>query len=331
MDQRKFGRTGLNVSVLSFGCGAVGGLMTKGDPKDQERAVARALEMGINYLDTASIYGNGTSETNLGRILKSLRPKAAVGTKFRLKDDDYGRIGQAIRASLEASFKRMGVDSVDLFQLHNRIGARTGGDVISVEAVLGEVVPALQKLRDEGKFRFLGITALGETAALHKVVASGAFDTAQIAYNALNPSPDAAVPAGYPGQDYERLMTAANAKGMGTIGIRVLAAGALSGSEARHPLNAQNVEPIGSGRDFSTDVARARRLEPLIREGYVTSLPELAMRFAISSKALSTTLVGLANLEQLEAAYAAIEKGPLPAAALARIGELQRGFVGEAR
>lgn len=224
--------------------------------------------------------------------------------------------------------RRMGQSSVDLFQLHNRIGAKTSGDMMSVEAVLGEVVPAFEKLRAEGKIRHFGITAIGETAALHKVVQSGAFDTAQISYNALNPSPTQALPKSFPGQDYARLMEAAHNKGMGTIGIRVMAAGAMSGSEVRHPLNAQNVEPIGSGKDFQEDVMRARQFEPLIRDGYASSLAELALRFAISTPALSTTLIGLANMEQLEAAYAAVEKGPLPAAALTRLAELQSGFAG---
>src|SRR6266550_7213761 len=84
MEKRKFGRTGLDVSLLGFGCGAVGGLMIKGSAADQERAVGRALELGINYFDTAQMYGNGESERNLGRVLKSLKPEVYVGTKVRL-------------------------------------------------------------------------------------------------------------------------------------------------------------------------------------------------------------------------------------------------------
>lgn len=327
MQYRKLGRTGIDVSVLSFGCGAVGGLMTKGDPKDQERAVARALELGINYLDTASIYGNGTSEENLGRVLKALKPKALIATKFRFKDADYKTIATSLVASLDASLQRMGRDSVDLLQLHNRIGGQSGGDVIEPRLVLGEVVPTLEKLRAAGKIRFLGITALGETGPLHEVVASGKFDTAQICYNALQPSAGQSVPKGYPGQDYAQLMVRAKEQGMGTIGIRVLAGGALSGTEERHPLNVQNVEPIGSGESYAVDVRRARSFAPMIAEGHVATLPELAMRFAISEPALSTTLVGLATLDQLEAAAAAVEKGPLPGAALARLADLQRAFV----
>src|SRR5436853_7534607 len=84
MDKRKFGRTGLDVSLLGFGCGAVGGLMIKGAPADQERAVRRALELGINYFDTAQMYGNGESEKNLGRVLKALKPDCYVGTQVRV-------------------------------------------------------------------------------------------------------------------------------------------------------------------------------------------------------------------------------------------------------
>ena len=69
MEKRTFGRTGLDISVLTFGCGAVGGLMTKGAPADQERAVARALEAGVNDFDTAPSYGDGASEQNIGRVL----------------------------------------------------------------------------------------------------------------------------------------------------------------------------------------------------------------------------------------------------------------------
>src|SRR5947209_16238068 len=88
MEKRRLGRTGLDVSLLGFGCGAVGGLMVKGAAADQERAVSRALELGINYFDTASMYGDGESERNLGRVLKSLKPNIYVGTKVRLSPPD---------------------------------------------------------------------------------------------------------------------------------------------------------------------------------------------------------------------------------------------------
>src|SRR5258705_6775331 len=93
MDYRTLGRTGLRVGVLGFGCGNVGGLLIRGTPAERERAVARALELGINYFDTAPIYGDGESEKNLGRVWKTLRPAAAVGTKARLAPEERSRIG----------------------------------------------------------------------------------------------------------------------------------------------------------------------------------------------------------------------------------------------
>lgn len=330
MEKRKFGRTGLDISVLTFGCGAVGGLMTKGAPADQERAVARALEAGVNHFDTAPAYGDGASETNTGRVLAALKASIILSTKVRVPSE-RPNIGAAIAASLEASLKRLRRDHVDAFQLHNPIAARAEGGIMSVDEVLGDVVPALNRAREQGKTRFIGITAIGETAALHQVFASGAFDSAQVPYNALNPSPGEPVAAAYPAQDYGCILDKAAAAGVGTIGIRVLAGGALSGSTERHPLGAATVEPIGSGRDYASDVARAQRLEPMVREGHASSLTEMAMRFAIANRNLSTTEIGLANIDQLEAAIRAIGIGPLSAVALARLRQLQAGFLGEAR
>jgi L-galactose dehydrogenase/L-glyceraldehyde 3-phosphate reductase len=331
MEKRKLGRTGLNVSLLGFGCGAVGGLMVKGEAADQERAVARALELGINYFDTAQMYGNGQSETNLGRVWKALKPKAYVGTKVRLPPTERGRIGAAIAASLEASLKRLQMERVDLFQFHNAIVGATEGANYGADAVLGEVVPAFERLRGQGKLRYFGITANGETAALHRVADARVLDTGQVSYNLLNPSPAAAMAAGYPAQDYQNLLGHLEAAGMGAIVIRVLAGGALSGTEERHPLNSPPPAPIGSGDSYSRDVERARRFEPLVREGQADSLIEASIRYVIAQQAVSTVLIGLANLEQLEYAARSIQKGPLPPAALGRVAEIQRGFVGEPR
>src|SRR6266702_3538483 len=102
MEMRNFGRTGLRISILGFGCGAVGGLMVRGAPADQERAIARALEAGVNYFDTAVQYGDGESEKNLGRALRKLKPESAiVGTKVRLPAADFARIDEAVAKSLE--------------------------------------------------------------------------------------------------------------------------------------------------------------------------------------------------------------------------------------
>jgi aryl-alcohol dehydrogenase-like predicted oxidoreductase len=331
MEQRRFGRTGLSVSLLGFGCGAVGGLMIKGDPADQERAVARALELGINYFDTAQMYGNGESERNLGRVWKTLKPNAYMGTKVRLPATAPREIGAAVAASLDASLQRLQRDHVDLFQFHNAIVGATDGADFSADVVLQEVVPAFERLRAQGKCRFFGITANGQTAALLRVIDAGVLYSAQAAYNLLNPSPAGRAPAGYPAQDYADLLGHAEKADVGIIVIRVLAAGAISGTEERHPLGSLPPQPIGSGADYRADVARARRFLPLIRDGHADSLVELSIRYALGHPAVSTVLVGYSTLEHLEYAASAVNKGPLPAEALARISEIQQTFVGETR
>ncbi len=331
METRTLGRTGLKVSVLGFGCGAVGGLMVRGSPADQERAVARAIELGVNYFDTAAMYGNGESERNLGRVLKSLKPEIRVGTKVRVPAGERGNIALAVATSLEASLQKLQLDHVDLFQLHNHI-AREGRDSdLTPEMVLGEVVPAFERLREQGKTRFYGITAVGDTPALHQVVDARAFDTAQVSYNLLNPSAGATVARGYPAHDYGNLLAHAKAADMGVINIRVLAAGALSGTEERHPLGSPAVEPIGSGGSYRTDAGRAQRLEPLIRAGHADSLIEAALRFVIANDAVSTVLVGYSTLDHLEHAARSINKGPLSREALEQLSALQNTFVGEVR
>src|ERR1700730_3362168 len=199
MEMRVYGRTGMRLSVLGFGCGAGGGLMVRGDPRDQERAVARALAVGVNYFDTAVQYGDGESEKNLGRALQNLKPATeAVGAKGRLAPGEFGRITDAVTMSLEGSLARLRLDRVDVFHLHNPITETGGGSALSVAQVLGDVVPAFERLRAQGKIRFLGITAVGDTAALHQVIDARGFDSAQVVYNMLNPSASEQLPKNYP-------------------------------------------------------------------------------------------------------------------------------------
>jgi aryl-alcohol dehydrogenase-like predicted oxidoreductase len=331
MQMRTFGRTGLQVSALGFGCGAVGGIMVRGDTSDQEGLVARALDVGVNYFDTAVLYGDGASETNLGRVLRKLKPaNAIVGTKVRVPPG-VASVAAAIATSLEGSLARLQLDRVDIFHLHNPITEAGGGSSLSVQQVLGEVVPAFERLRQQGKIRFLGISAIGDTTALHQVVDAKTFDSAQVVYNMLNPSAGAALPQNYPAQDYGRLFDQTQAAGVGVVGIRVLAGGALSGSDERHPIASPAPEPIGSAMRFEADIVRALRLIPLVNEGFAGSLTEAATRFALSHPAMGTILVGMATQQQFEDALAAVEKGPLPKAALDRLAALRQAFAGEAR
>lgn len=263
---------------------------------------------------------------NVGRIFRELKPNVILGTKVNVPPDRKGNIGAAISQSIDESLRRLQREQVDLLQLHNSISPEGRPRDLHPDVVLGEVAPAFERLKEAGKIRFAGITAIGETAALHRVVESRAFDTAQIVYNLLNPSAGGPLPNGFPAQDYGQLLVKAAAAGMGTIIIRVLAGGALSGEEGRHPLGMQEVAPIGSGADYRTDVARARAFDPAVEVAGAADKVELAIRFVASHPSVSTLQVGIATPEQFEGAAAAVAKGALSEATRARIAQVQAGL-----
>ena len=192
-------------------------------------------------------------------------------------------------------------------------------DVLSVTDMIEQVIPALHTLKQQGKMQYCGMTGLGETPALHQVIDAGGLDTVQVCYNLLNPSAGCDVPSGYPGQDYGRLLDHAQAQQTGVIVIRVLAAGALSGVETRHPLASAPPAPIGSGPDYSADVQRAQRFNVLAQAGHVHNLVEASLRFPLSASPVSTVLLGYSTLEHLEFAAAAIAKGALSPEALSQV------------
>src|SRR5438045_3582216 len=108
VEKRPFGPDDLPISLLGFGCGAVGGLMVRGSATDQERAVSRALDVGINFFDTAVQYGDGASEQNLGGILRRVGAgHALIGTKVHLRPAEFDRIAGAVTASLDGSLRRL--------------------------------------------------------------------------------------------------------------------------------------------------------------------------------------------------------------------------------
>jgi len=221
MNYRTLGKTGLRVSEIGFGCGNVGGLMVRGTADEQLAAVRHAMDLGINYFDTAPQYGNGLSEINLGKVLRLIADPLTVATKVTIGPGDVSDLGGKVRASVETSLGRLGRHQIDLLQLHTPITAKRGGAgrswSVSVQDVLGPkgVAEAFEAVRYQKLVRFLGITGLGDTEALHTVVGSGRFDTVQAYYNLLNPSAGTQVPPGFAGQDFRRLIDVAAGKGMG--------------------------------------------------------------------------------------------------------------------
>lgn len=320
MKQRDLGNTGIRVSEIGFGCGSVGGLMIRGDREDMTRAVAYAIEHGITYFDTARSYGDGQSETNLGAVLRELNADVVVGTKVTLREPDLVDIGGAIRAQVDEGLGRLGRDSVDVILLHNRM-VDAGGDGGLVLDQVEAAADALRAAVADGKTKTWGLNGLGDTSAVHAALNATRPGVIQTVYNALNPSSGDPEATGYVGQDFEGLAVNARAAGTGPVGIRVLAAGALSGGTGRHPIAAPKVGPIGTGSSYEDDVRRAQAFGWVVEEGVCVDLVELAIRFAISNDHLSTALVGLASFDQLEHAIRSAEKGPLPEDVLARIAE----------
>ncbi len=325
MKYRTLGKTGLTVSELGFGCGSVGGLMTRGEAPEQRQAVARALEAGVTYFDTAPSYGNGRSEESLGRALRDLGAwdSVVVGTKVTLSAGDLSDPEAAVKASIEESLARLGRDNVDLLQLHSRIGGGERG--LRAGEVAGAVAEGMRAVTRAGLARHIGVTGLGETAAVLEVVRSGAFDTVQAYFNALNPS------AGYAGasggaQDLDGLIDVAAGKGMGVINIRVLAAGAVSRSSDRATL----ASPGGGGAmviggEFDADVSRAQALAGIAHEAGLEGTVELGFRFALAKPAISTVLVGFSDIGQLDDALRWVDRGPLDDGVVRRVVENARG------
>ena len=216
---RPLGRTGLQISEIVFGAGATGGAVFRGDPAGRTEVVRHALDAGINWIDTASSYGDGQSEENLGRILAELGAQPYLSRKVRLAPHELEDIPAAVQRSLEQSLGRLRQSSVELIQLHNRVQTERDppAAVLGVADVLGEggVAGAFDRLRAQGLARFSGFTELGETQALHQLVASGRFDTAQVYHNLLNPSAGRSVPDGSSVYDYRNIIAAAAERGMG--------------------------------------------------------------------------------------------------------------------
>jgi len=154
MQYRRLGKTGLNVSVIGFGASPLGNVFDDCDESEGIRSVHAAIDLGINFFDVAPFYGLTLAETRLGNAIKGKRNDILLATKCGrngLRDFDFSY--QWIIDSADASLKRLNTDYVDLMQLHDiEFGSK--------EQVLNEAIPAIQKIKESGKARFVGITGL---------------------------------------------------------------------------------------------------------------------------------------------------------------------------
>ena len=320
MELRPLGQTGLEISEIVFGAGAVGGGVFRGEEADRLETVRHARDAGINWIDTAPGYGNGQSEENLGWILRELDWLPHLSTKVRLRPEDFEDIDYAVRNSAEESMKRLGFSGVELIQLHNRIERERNieAGVVGIEDVLGTggIADALDRVREAGFTKFIGFTALGDVEVLHELVASGRFDMLQTYHNVLNPSATRAMPDGWSSEDYRELAVGASERGMGTLNIRVLAAGAVAGHTARAGGRA-----MSPGSEPDRDIERAGLVD-IALEGEPGTPVQRAIRFALGQPGLAGVLVGTADAAEVDEAVAAATLPPLSAEAIQRLEAL---------
>lgn len=324
MNHRMFGRTGIKVSEVIFGAGAVGGIVIHKDDATKREAVRRALAGGINWIDTAAQYGNGKSEEALGWILPELGATPYVSTKFGLDVNNLKDIPAQIEERLKASLARLKRTSVDLLQLHNRIGSTPGGRVMTVEQILGKagVADGLERLREKGLIRHMGITAIGETASVCEVIRSKRFDSAQVYYNLLNPSAARRMPNAWTGQSMHGTIDACRENNVAVMAIRIFAAGVIASDER----TGRESVLIGD-TSVAEDERKSKALFETIGNEHGTRA-QVALRFVLANPDVSCAIIGSAELHHVDEALAAAEMGPLPPDVLARLDALYESDFG---
>ena len=298
MKTRKLGKTGIEVSELVLGGGYVGGILLQPDEKEKLRAVQYAMDCGINLIDTAPSYGNGESEKAVGKLLPQLTPRPYLATKVQIdpliREDLAGQVEKSITASLT----RLETSSVDLIQLHNPLGKEDDIKHLGVDHLLGEdgVIKALQKAKDSGLTKYVGITALGNPTSCQIAIETDAFDTAQVYYNMLNPSADMTAPSNWTQTNFLNLMTTCEDHKIGIMNNRVFAAGILASTKR----TGRELAITGSGDfKFEEDEQRAEKLFRYLPKSQYT-MAQQALRFSLANQKISCVVLGLASFSELK-------------------------------
>jgi L-glyceraldehyde 3-phosphate reductase len=311
MQYRTAGATGLQISEIGFGCGDTAGILVRAEPAEQRRAVARAVELGVNYFDTAPSYGKGLSETNLGAVLKDLGIRPIITTKIDVMPDQLDDLASAVVSNLEGSLRRLNMDYVDILEIHNAptnvryAPGIHGFEQMSVDDYLrpNGALEGLERVKRQGKARFIGFTAPGaDYAAAARLLDEGCFGMVNLHYNLLNPSAGMALPRGLDVQrNYQQLIDKAAECGAGVAIISPLATGVLNDQAItggpRHPVGGGPA--YADSTRYNRDVARAARLAFLSRAGE-RSLAQAAIQFILAHPGVTSVLGGFSEVSHLE-------------------------------
>ncbi len=286
MIYRELGSTGLTVSIVGYGASPLGQEFGTIDPQEGKQAVHYAIERGINYFDVAPYYGRTLAETRLGEALIGYRDRVIVATKVGRydKDRDTGFDFSAARVtrSVEESLRRLQTDTLDIIQVHDVEYARK-------EQIVNETLPALRRLQDSGKVRFVGITGY-PLYILRQVAQEVDVDTilSYCRFNLMDTSMD------------QVLSTFTKEHGIGLI----------SGS----PLHMRVLTEKGAP-DWHPAPKRVLRVGQALAD-YCQSqgqnISDLAMQFALANEQVATTLVGMSKVRHVEMNIKSVGQRPDP-------------------
>jgi L-galactose dehydrogenase len=280
MQYRPIGRTGLNVSVIGFGASPLGDVFNVTDPEEGRRAVHMAIDEGINFFDVSPYYGLTLAEERLGETLRGRRGKVILSTKCgRYGVDQFDYSAERIASSVEESLGRLQTDYVDLLLAHDI----EFGDL---SQIVNETIPAMRRLQEQGKTRFIGISGY-PLRSLSRVVHEVPVD-AVLSYCHYDLLAD----------DLESLARLAEQMGFGLINASPLHMGLLSGQDPPewHPASKAVREAAGRAAAY----CRERGIE----------LADLALRYCFAYPRVATTLAGMATREQVCSSLRALESQP---------------------
>jgi uncharacterized protein len=279
MPTRSFGKTGYKVGILSLGAQAT--LEIAGREEESEKIIHRAIDLGINYIDTAASYGRGVSQLNVGRVMKTRRSEVWLATKT------HDRTYDGSMRLLEESLKNLQTDHLDTWQLHN-IQRQDQMDEIFAN---NGAIKALEKAKSEGIVRHLGITGHFEPIVLLEAIKRYPFDSLLLALNAAD--------VHYLSfKNY--LLPEAQKRGIATIGMKVATRGRMLSCWTPPPLEEQTDARLRTPKSGTVSIKEALT--------YNMSLP------------VSTTIIGVDSMEQLEQNMKiASEFSPLPLAEMEEI------------
>jgi aryl-alcohol dehydrogenase-like predicted oxidoreductase len=307
MEHRPFGRTGLQVSAIGFGCWEIGGGYGAIEQSEFERAVGRALDLGINCFDTAEGYGFGASERALAKALGSRRKDAILVTKYGIGYRDKPNLRDAsaarLRTSIESSLKSLGTDCIDVYLIH------WPDHVTPFE----ETMRALEDVVREGKTRFVGVSNF-KADEIAACMGTRRVDVAQYGWNLFD-------------RRMQRdVFPYCREHGIGVMAYGSLAYGLLTGAFSKDTnfgsddwrARASNMGAIKLfdtlfGPDhFPRNIAVVDELKALATR-HRRSLPQLALRWAVANPVVSTALVGCRTVAEVEDNARALDWTPTEA------------------